>query len=70
MSKENISEREIYIPWDPIIEAYRLKLLKAGNTPEDIENLFAQRENDMNNIWTYDSHKDDIAEKVNKLLWL
>lgn len=70
MNKENINEREIYISWDPIVEAYRLKLLKAGNSPEDIENLFAKREIDMNNIGKYDSHKDDIAEKVNKLLWL
>ncbi len=69
MSKENISKREIYIPWDPIVEAYRLKLLKAGNTPEDIENLFAQRENDMNNKWInyYDFRENFIHIHYNRL---
>lgn len=70
METKKSLEREIYISGDPVVEAYRKKLLEAWNSPEDIESLFAKREQDIENIGTYDSQRDDIAEKVRKWLWI
>ncbi len=62
MEQKN-TQREVYIPWDPVIEAYRRKLLKAGNSPEVIEDLFAKRDTDIKALWK------KIQSKVNKVLW-
>ncbi len=69
MNTKKSPQREVYIPGDPVIEAYRAKLLKAWNSPEDIESLFAQREAYTASLWNH-IPQDDTLKKIDKILWL
>ncbi len=69
MNTKKPHQREVYIPGDPVIEAYRTKLLKAWNSPEDIESLFDQREADTAALWS-NIPQDDTLKKIDKILWL
>jgi len=69
MNTKKSPQREVYIPGDPVIEAYRTKLLKAWNSPKDIESLFAQREADTAALWS-NTPQDDTLKKIDKILWL